>query len=216
MPENNEMRPYQSPRYWDDLAADFDDEPDHGLRDPAIRAAWSENLAHWLPSGRLSILDAGCGTGSLSLLLAEAGHRVTGIDWSEAMIAGARAKIDKAGLAARFLAMDAADPDLPSGQFDVVLFRHLLWAMPKPAQVLERWSRLLAPGGGLVLIEGFWHTGGGLHVEELIAALPPSMASVQVHDLSQLSHLWGGQVTDERYVVIALTPPRPFSLLETP
>jgi hypothetical protein len=25
---------------WDTLAATFDDEPDHGLRDPRIRAAW--------------------------------------------------------------------------------------------------------------------------------------------------------------------------------
>jgi 2-polyprenyl-3-methyl-5-hydroxy-6-metoxy-1,4-benzoquinol methylase len=39
-----------------------------------------------------SILDAGCGTGSLSLMLAAEGFRVTGVDLSPEMIARARAK----------------------------------------------------------------------------------------------------------------------------
>ena len=39
-----------------------------------------------------SILDAGCGTGSLALMLAQAGYRVTGVDFSPEMIARARAK----------------------------------------------------------------------------------------------------------------------------
>jgi len=39
-----------------------------------------------------SILDAGCGTGSLALLLARAGYRVSGVDFSADMIARAKAK----------------------------------------------------------------------------------------------------------------------------
>jgi 2-polyprenyl-3-methyl-5-hydroxy-6-metoxy-1,4-benzoquinol methylase len=39
-----------------------------------------------------SILDAGCGTGSLALMLAREGYRVTGVDLSPEMIARARAK----------------------------------------------------------------------------------------------------------------------------
>jgi 2-polyprenyl-3-methyl-5-hydroxy-6-metoxy-1,4-benzoquinol methylase len=72
----------QSPQYWDELAAAFDDEPDHGLRDPIVREAWLARLSHWLPSNRAAILDIGCGTGSLSVLLAVLGHEVIGIDWS--------------------------------------------------------------------------------------------------------------------------------------
>lgn len=39
-----------------------------------------------------TVVDAGCGTGSLALLLARDGFRVTGVDLSPAMIAAARAK----------------------------------------------------------------------------------------------------------------------------
>jgi len=43
-----------------------------------------------------SILDAGCGTGSLAIMLARAGFRVTGLDFSPEMIRRARVK-DAAG-----------------------------------------------------------------------------------------------------------------------
>ena len=37
---------------WDAEAATFDDEPDHGLRDPATRAAWLELLTATCPTRR--------------------------------------------------------------------------------------------------------------------------------------------------------------------
>jgi 2-polyprenyl-3-methyl-5-hydroxy-6-metoxy-1,4-benzoquinol methylase len=43
-------------------------------------------------SAGASILDAGCGTGSLALMLARAGYRVTGVDLSAGMIARAKEK----------------------------------------------------------------------------------------------------------------------------
>ena len=74
---------------------------------------------------------------------------------------------------------------------------------PEPALVLRRWTDLLAPGGRLLLIEGCWHTGGGLHAEAVVAALPPAMVHVVVQPLSEQPDLWGGAVTDERYLVVA-------------
>lgn len=194
---------HDTPQFWDDQATGFDDEPDHGLRDPAVRGAWRDLLVEWLPPPPAAVLDVGCGTGSLSLLLAQMGYQVTGNDWSPEMIARARAKVTAAGRAAQFFVMDAADPALPPGRFDVVLCRHLLWALPDPARALRQWARLLAPGGRLVLIEGYWHTGGGLHSGQLVHALPPSLANAQVHDLTLWPNLWGGDVVDERYAIIA-------------
>jgi SAM-dependent methyltransferase len=144
--------------YWDAAAADFDDEPDHGLREPGVRAAWAARLRAWLPEAPCDVLDLGCGTGSLALLALEQGHRVTGIDFSPRMVAAARAKL--AGTGARVMVGDAAAPAVGERRFDVVLARHLLWALPDPAGVLDCWSRLLRPGGRLVLVEGRWGEAG--------------------------------------------------------
>ncbi|WP_374689797.1 class I SAM-dependent methyltransferase [Promineifilum sp.] len=200
---DDESIPHGSPQYWDALAATFDDEPDHGLRDPAVRGAWVDRLLSWLPPGRAAILDAGCGTGSLSVLLAALGHEVIGIDWSPAMIVQAQTKAAVSGQPVIFTVMDAANPQFPSRRFDVILCRHVLWALPEPAATLHRWADLLAPGGRLLLIEGYWHTGGGLHAAEIVNALPPGLTNVRVENLNGEPLLWGGVVSDERYAVIA-------------
>lgn len=196
-------RLHEARAYWDSAAASFDNEPDHGLRDPTVRSAWASLLSGSLPPPPQSVLDIGCGTGSLSVVLAQMGYIVTGIDLSPEMIAMARAKAEANGLAVTFEVMDAAQPQLAPRQFDALVCRHLLWALPGTAQVLERWVRLLKPGGRLLLVEGFWHTGGGLHASQVTQALPGSLTGVNVQDLSSQPGLWGGPVADERYAITA-------------
>ncbi|MBW8819063.1 MAG: SAM-dependent methyltransferase, partial [Streptomyces sp.] len=75
MTENSDGRGGAADVDWDAEAGSFDEEPDHGLRDPGVRGAWAERLRGWLPGGASDVLDLGCGTGSLSLLAAERGHR---------------------------------------------------------------------------------------------------------------------------------------------
>ena len=62
--------------FWDKQAAGFDLEPDHGLRDAQVHEAWKRLLLSELPAGAASVADLGCGTGSLAVLLASAGHSV--------------------------------------------------------------------------------------------------------------------------------------------
>ena len=59
--------------YWDSQAAAFDDEADHGLRDPRVRDTWRRLLLTHLPPAPAAVADIGCGTGSLSVLLAAEG-----------------------------------------------------------------------------------------------------------------------------------------------
>ena len=59
--------------YWDSQADTFDDSADHGLRDSRVRDAWRRLLLAHLPQAPAAIADIGCGTGSLSVLLAGEG-----------------------------------------------------------------------------------------------------------------------------------------------
>jgi ubiquinone/menaquinone biosynthesis C-methylase UbiE len=183
---------------WNVLAARFDDEPDHGLRDPVVRDAWWSLLEPELPPAPASVADLACGTGSLSLLLAERGYEVTGVDLAPAMLERASTKL---GDRARFLLGDVTAPPLRDGGFDVVLARHILFALDDPAAAIARWTRLLAPAGRLLLIEGFWHAGAGMRAEEVERIVRTSRAEAVVTRLDEAPDLWGGPVADERFLV---------------
>jgi SAM-dependent methyltransferase len=188
--------------YWDTQAATFDDDPDHGLRDPRVRDAWRLLLLTHLPSAPAAVADIGCGTGSLSVLLAAEGYAVTGLDFAPAMIRAARAKARAADVSARFVLSDAATPTLPAGSFDVVFARHVLWAMPDADQALAAWLRLLLPGGSLVLVEGRWSTGTGLTTAEAGRAVLRHRADATITALDD-PVLWGAPVSDERYLLVS-------------
>ena len=191
------------PAYWDALAPEFDTEPDHGLLDAEVRGAWRALLLPLLPPRPARVADLGCGTGSVSVLLAEAGYDVTGLDFSAAMVSAAQAKAAGAGVEARFVVGDASDPQLDVGAFDVVLSRHVLWALPEPDLAIDRWITLLAPGGRLVLVEGCWSTGAGLASEQVTSIVRCVREEADLMLLDD-DRLWGREITDERYLVVSL------------
>jgi len=96
--EAREKQLQETRRYWDEQAEAFDQEADHGLRDPLVRQAWTELLKAQFPGPGARVLDIGCGTGSLSLVLAGLGLQVRGIDLSPGMLARAQAKAAAAGV----------------------------------------------------------------------------------------------------------------------
>jgi 2-polyprenyl-3-methyl-5-hydroxy-6-metoxy-1,4-benzoquinol methylase len=189
-------------QYWDGQAASFDEAADHGLRDPVVREAWRELLRSVLPDPPADVADLGCGTGSLAVLLAHDGYRLTGLDASAAMVGAARAKAAAAGVEIVFRQNDAAAPELSERAFDVVLARHVLWMLPDPADVLRRWTALLRSGGRLVLVEGRWATGAGLTVDEVLALVEPVAEQIEMRTLADAA-LWGRPIDDDRYLVVA-------------
>lgn len=69
--------------------------------DALYRYVAGELAAHGVPGGLLA--DLGCGTGDLTLMLAQAGYDVIGVDRSEEMLSVLREKADELGLAGRIL-----------------------------------------------------------------------------------------------------------------
>jgi SAM-dependent methyltransferase len=181
---------------WDEEAQSFDEAPDHGLRDPAVRDAWRRLLLELLPPAPARVADLGCGTGTLAGLLTDEGYDVTGVDVSPEMVRRARQKVP--GVA--FVEADASAPPLDPASYDVVLSRHVLWAMPDPAAALARWQDLLTPGGRLVLVEGHWSTGAGLTGAETVALVEGLGRVATLRPLPEPEY-WGGETHDERYAV---------------
>ena len=188
---------------WDAEAGDFDEAADHGLRDPEVRRAWADLLLPLIDGRGRRVADLGCGTGTLSLLLAEeGGHFVSGVDFSSEMIHRAREKTKGTSPEPVFIVADAAEPPLTAGSFDVVLARHVLWAMPDPAAALERWIELLGPDGVLILVEGRWQTGVGLTADECFRLVSHRREDAQLRMLDDPAY-WGGPTADERYLVVS-------------
>jgi SAM-dependent methyltransferase len=191
---------------WNCEAPAFDEAPDHGLLDPAVRDAWRDLLLGVLPPAPAAVADLGSGTGTLAVLLAEHGYTVDALDFSPAMVELATAKVVAAPPPVRELVSvregDAAAPGLAPASVDVVLCRHVLWALPDPVAVVRRWVQALRPGGRLVLVEGDWSTGAGLSAQRCAEVVGESCSRVEVRHLPD-PRLWGREITDERYLVVA-------------
>jgi len=142
--------------HWNERASTFDEEPGHGLRGREQHGAWVTLLATLTGGGPARVLDVGCGTGFLTLLLAEMGHLVTGIDLAERMLTAAEEKARRASLSVEFRLENATSLRDPDATYDVVIARHVIWALPDPSVGVKEWLRVLKPGGRLALIEGQW------------------------------------------------------------
>jgi SAM-dependent methyltransferase len=123
------------------------------VSDPVEAAAWRAVLLRHLPSPPARVLDVGAGTGSLSVLAAQLGFRVTALDLSPQMLERAREKAEAQGLELRTVVAPAHQP--PRGPFDAVMERHLLWTLPEPVAAVGAWRKVV-PDGRVVLFEGTW------------------------------------------------------------
>lgn len=137
-------------RYWTVRSHDFGAVRKNELAN-AMGARWQQELLAHLPAGKpLDILDIGTGTGFFAVLMAEQGHRVTGIDLTPAMLDEARALAKGMGLSIDFREMNAQALDFPDECFDVVLSRNLTWTLPQPEEAYGEWYRVLKKGGVLM------------------------------------------------------------------
>jgi SAM-dependent methyltransferase len=116
-----------------------------------------ERIATRYVRAGLRILEIGCGTGTLTAMMAARGAQVTGIDASPPMLGEAEKKVVAQGLAERVTLkhMDAAliGERFPAGSFDLIVSTLVFSEIPADEQrfVLEACENLLAPGGRLLI-----------------------------------------------------------------
>ena len=126
----------------------------HG-REGAFRGRLVE-LARLRPGK--SVLDVGCGTGTLAIAAKRrvglAGN-VHGIDASPEMIARATRKAKKAGLDITFRTAIVEALPFPDRQFDAVLSTLMLHHLPRPTreQCAREMRRVLKPGGRVLAVD---------------------------------------------------------------
>jgi len=139
--------------FWNAVAGDYDADPGNVAAPgtPAY-AAWAQAIRSVLPNAPSDVLDLGTGTGYVASIVAELGHRVTGLDLSEKMLAVARAKALDARLEVSFETGDAVAPPLPAASFDVVIARSLIWTLRELQTAFCAWHALLRSGGRVVVI----------------------------------------------------------------
>ena len=110
-----------------------------------------------LESGE-SVLDVGCGSGSLAIAASHhvgATGSVHGVDASDAMIERARRKARKAGADVTFERALAQSMPFPDARFDVVLCTVMLHHLPRKIrqESVREMRRVLKRGGRLLVVD---------------------------------------------------------------
>jgi O-antigen biosynthesis protein len=163
-----------------------------------VRYLWVAQLAE----GR-RVLDAACGTGYGSAILAAAGAAaVTAVDRSEEALAAARAAAPEG---VRHQRADLAELPLEDGAFDLVVCFEAIEHVDDQDRVLDELVRVLAPGGLLaisspnrdVYIPGNPHHTHEYLPEEMEAALRARLANVRL--LRQRNWIASSLMEDEQF-----------------
>lgn len=100
-----------------------------------------------VPPPGLATLDLGCGEGRVGRELARAGHLLTGVDSSPALIAAA----ERAGGYERLVRADAAELPFADDSFDLAVVFMSLQDMDRPGEAILELARVLRPGGCAVI-----------------------------------------------------------------
>jgi ubiquinone/menaquinone biosynthesis C-methylase UbiE len=149
-------------RYWEKESASYDRQMQffERLLAPDSRA--------WVCSQATgSTLEVGVGTG-LNLPFYPAGIKLTGIDFSAAMLELARRRAGQLGRDVDLREADALDLPFPDGCFDAVVATYVLCAVPDEGRAVSEMARVLRPGGILLLAD---HIAGGAWPTRVIQRL---------------------------------------------
>ncbi|MCL4446063.1 MAG: methyltransferase domain-containing protein [Actinobacteria bacterium] len=125
------------------------------------------------------VLDLGCGTGRLSLPLAQRGAEVLAVDVSPAMVREVEEQARKLGLTSlRALDVPMERLDIPEGSLDLVVSNYALHHLldPDKAKLLRETFKWLRPGGTIAVADMMLGRGGSSRDRQIIASKVKAMA----------------------------------------
>jgi SAM-dependent methyltransferase len=126
-------------------------------------------------------LDVGCGTGTVSLTLAQRGATVVGVDTSESYLDGARRLRSHPSIT--YESGDACDLPYPSASFDGCVSTLVIDVIPDVDRVAAEMRRVTRPGG--VVACGTFDFWGGFGVLDLLldtgAVLDDGIRTLRAH-----------------------------------
>jgi 2-polyprenyl-6-hydroxyphenyl methylase/3-demethylubiquinone-9 3-methyltransferase len=113
-------------------------------------------LRIWVEEGKdveqpLEVADIGCGAGAQSMIWAERGHHVHGLDVNEPLLQLARERARRAGFTIDFQVGSAVKLPWADGSMDICLLLELLEHVAEWQACLNEAVRILRPGGILFL-----------------------------------------------------------------
>lgn len=139
--------------YWTTRAEGYS-EVNHKELNGMQKGAWLEVLKGQFPEkakDEIKILDIGTGPGFFPVILAEAGYKVTAVDYTQEMLDTAKRNAGNLCERISFYKMDAQNLEFEDDVFDVVISRNLTWNLKDPKRAYEEWCRVLKPGGKLLI-----------------------------------------------------------------
>ncbi|MEU0350901.1 class I SAM-dependent methyltransferase [Streptomyces sp. NPDC006237] len=134
-------------RYWDKHARSYDRQMRF-----FDRTLFGESRSWVCSQADGDVLEVAVGTG-LNLPLYPPGVRLTGIEWSPQMLAIARRRANELGRTADLREADAQALPFPDAAFDTVVCTLSLCAIPDDQRAIAEMSRVLKPGGRLLLLD---------------------------------------------------------------
>jgi ArsR family transcriptional regulator len=137
--------------YFEQIAPIWDEERSLHAAADTVEAAILDVVGDQ-PLGR--VLDVGTGTGRMLQLLVDRAERAVGLDSSHSMLAVARANLERSGATDWELRQgDVHSPPLDVASFDLVVIHQVLHYLDDPARAIAEASRLVAPGGRLLVVD---------------------------------------------------------------